>query len=39
SGVRFWIERATVWQLTDSAGNYQGQAAMIPEVKFIRDNA
>ncbi|WP_133664160.1 MEKHLA domain-containing protein [Paraburkholderia sp. BL10I2N1] len=38
SGVRFWIERATVWQLTDSAGNYRGQAAMIPEVKFIRDS-
>ena len=38
AGVRFWIERATVWQLTDSAGNYRGQAAMIPEVKFIRDS-
>lgn len=31
SGVRFWIERATVWQLVDAAGNLQGQAAMIPE--------
>jgi PAS domain S-box-containing protein len=33
SGVRFWIEHATVWQLTDSSGNYRGQAAMIPEVR------
>jgi MEKHLA domain len=38
SGMRFWIEHATVWQLMDSAGNYQGQAAMIPEVKRIADN-
>jgi PAS domain-containing protein len=38
SGVRFWIEHATVWQLVDSAGRYQGQAAMIPEVKPIADN-
>lgn len=35
AGVRFWIEHATVWQLTDSAGNYRGQAAMIPEVRAI----
>jgi PAS domain S-box-containing protein len=35
SGARFWIERATVWQLVDAAGNLQGQAAMIPEVRPI----
>ncbi|MEM5385539.1 MEKHLA domain-containing protein [Paraburkholderia phymatum] len=38
SGARFWIEHATVWQLTDSSGNLRGQAAMIPEVKLIDDN-
>lgn len=35
AGVRFWIEHATVWQLTDPAGSYCGQAAMIPEVRAI----
>ncbi|HHY6929750.1 TPA: MEKHLA domain-containing protein [Burkholderia ambifaria] len=35
SGTRFWIDHATVWQLTDSAGNHCGQAAMIPEVRAI----
>ena len=35
SGARFWIERATVWQLVDSAGRFRGQAAMIPEVRHI----
>jgi hypothetical protein len=30
SGRRFWIEGATVWQLTDASGIYRGQAAMIP---------
>lgn len=35
SGSRFWIERATVWQLVDSAGKYHGQAAMIPQVTRI----
>jgi PAS domain-containing protein len=39
TGTRFWIERATVWQLVDSAGNYRGQAAMIPEVVPIVDGA
>lgn len=28
SGRRFLIERATVWNLIDEAGNYGGQAAM-----------
>ncbi len=28
SGKRFWIENATVWQLTDAAGTYYGQAAI-----------
>lgn len=32
SGQRFWIERATVWQLIDDAGVLRGQAAMIPHV-------
>jgi len=27
SGRRFWIERATVWQLIDEAGALRGQAA------------
>lgn len=39
TGARFWIERATVWQLVDSAGNYRGQAAMIPEVVPIVEGA
>jgi hypothetical protein len=30
SGRRFWIEDATVWNLTDSDGVRHGQAAMIP---------
>jgi len=32
TGQRFWIERATVWQLIDDAGVLRGQAAMIPHV-------
>ena len=35
AGERFWIERATVWQLFDRHGLYRGQAAMIPHVKCI----
>jgi PAS domain-containing protein len=35
SGRRFWIERATVWQLFDEDGTYRGQAAMIPETTDI----
>jgi PAS domain-containing protein len=30
AGRRFWIEDATVWQLTDNVGTYRGQAAMLP---------
>jgi PAS domain S-box-containing protein len=30
TGKRFWIEDATVWQLTDDGGIYRGQAAMLP---------
>jgi PAS domain S-box-containing protein len=30
SGKRFWIQDATIWQLTDEAGIYRGQAAMLP---------
>ncbi len=29
-GKRFWIEDATVWQLTDEVGTYCGQAALLP---------
>ncbi|MET5115661.1 MEKHLA domain-containing protein, partial [Burkholderia pseudomallei] len=36
---RFWFELASVWQLTDSAVHYRGQAAMIPEVRPIGDSA
>lgn len=28
SGKRFWIERATIWNVVDGAGNYRGQAAV-----------
>jgi hypothetical protein len=35
SGRRFWIERATVWQLIDEDGVYRGQAAMLPEAADI----
>ncbi|BAN27907.1 MEKHLA domain-containing protein [Caballeronia insecticola] len=35
SRERFWIERATVWQLFDRDGVYRGQAAMIPHVTDI----
>ncbi|KGM34830.1 MEKHLA domain-containing protein [Inquilinus limosus] len=31
SGRRFWIERATVWQLIDEAGTLRGQAATFSE--------
>jgi len=30
TGKRFWIEDATVWQLTDDGGTYRGHAAMLP---------
>jgi hypothetical protein len=30
AGKRFWIEDATVWQLTDDVATYRGQAAMLP---------
>lgn len=30
SGRRFWIEDATVWNLTDQDGVLQGQAALVP---------
>lgn len=31
SGRRFWIEKATVWQLIDEAGTLHGQAAMFQD--------
>lgn len=37
SGNRFWIEDATVWDLTDGAGIYHGQAAMIPEIALLTE--
>lgn len=36
SGRRFWIEDATVWQLTDAAGTYRGQAAMLPHTADVQ---
>ncbi|KVH69815.1 MEKHLA domain-containing protein [Burkholderia ubonensis] len=39
TGKRFWIERATVWQLTDAAGNVRGQAAMIPQIRPVDASA
>jgi PAS domain-containing protein len=36
SGRRFWIENATVWQLTDASGAYRGQAAMLPETEDVQ---
>lgn len=35
SGKRFWIENATVWQLTDAQGKYYGQAAVLPKATFL----
>lgn len=35
SGKRFWIENATVWDLTDADGTYRGQAAMIPRTDDV----
>ncbi len=35
SDKRFWIERATVWQLADAARNSCGQAAIISEVRLV----
>jgi hypothetical protein len=35
SGKRFQISKAIVWNLTDSAGAYQGQAACFSNWKFL----
>jgi PAS domain S-box-containing protein len=35
TGRRFWIERATVWQLVDERGTLHGQAAMIPHTTAL----
>ena len=35
TGHRFWIERATVWQLIDEHGKLHGQAAMIPQTTAL----
>ncbi|WP_109477505.1 MEKHLA domain-containing protein [Paraburkholderia sp. C35] len=37
TGRRFWIERATVWQLIDEHGTLHGQAAMIPHVTALAE--
>jgi len=35
NGRRFYIERATVWNLTDATGVYCGQAAMFSHWRFL----
>lgn len=35
SGKRFYILNTILWNLTDEAGNYQGQAAMFKEWRYI----
>jgi hypothetical protein len=35
TGKRFEIRHAIIWNLTDSAGIYQGQAAYLPEWNFL----
>jgi MEKHLA domain len=35
SGQRFMIDRAIVWNLTDTAGNYCGQAATFDQWQFV----
>ncbi|WP_270884663.1 MEKHLA domain-containing protein [Paenibacillus aestuarii] len=35
NGTRFYIVNATVWNLVDDEGKYQGQAASFKEYKFI----
>jgi MEKHLA domain len=34
-GQRFWIDRAIIWNLTDSGGNYCGQAATFAEWQLL----
>ncbi|VAW85548.1 hypothetical protein MNBD_GAMMA17-627 [hydrothermal vent metagenome] len=34
-GQRFYIEKATVWNLTDADGAYYGQAAMFSHWRFL----
>ena len=35
SGRRFQVDAATVWNLTNDAGNYAGQAAMFSQWRFL----
>lgn len=35
SGRRFLIQNATLWQLHDAQGHYQGQAVLIPQSKDL----
>jgi MEKHLA domain len=37
SGQRFMIERAIVWNLTDPAGNYCGQAATFDQWQYLNN--
>jgi len=36
TGERFLVHNATIWELVDLAGNYRGQAVLIPRVLPIR---
>ena len=38
-GKRFWIEDATVWDLTDESGKFCGQAALLPVVEDVQNAA
>jgi hypothetical protein len=35
TGRRFWIEQATVWNLTDNQGQHCGQAATFREGRYL----
>ncbi|NRF96127.1 MEKHLA domain-containing protein [Paenibacillus frigoriresistens] len=36
NGTRFYIVKATVWNLVDDEGKYQGQAASFKEYEYIK---
>ena len=37
TGVRFWIKDATVWNMIDEKGNYQGQGAIFNKWVLLED--
>jgi hypothetical protein len=37
NGTRFYIINATVWNVVDDEGKYQGQAAAFKEYKYIEE--